>query len=67
MLVGDARWDCEAAQRAEIPTIGLLTGGFSEAELREAGAAAVFDSIEELRAGLEETPLGADGKGQAGG
>ncbi len=31
--------------------------GFSEQELREAGAAAVFESVEELRRRLDETPL----------
>ena len=43
-----------------VPTIGLLTGGFSEAELREAGADPVFESPAALRAGLDRTPL-ADG------
>ena len=36
----------------------MLTGGFSEAELREAGAGWVFESIAALREGLDETPLG---------
>jgi HAD superfamily hydrolase (TIGR01509 family) len=58
VMVGDSVWDCEAAARAGIPTLAVLTGGFSEAELREAGAAAVFGSIEDLRARLDETPLG---------
>jgi HAD superfamily hydrolase (TIGR01509 family) len=57
VLVGDSSWDCEAANRAGIETIGLLTGGFSAQELREAGASVVFDSIGELRDSLEETPL----------
>jgi hypothetical protein len=35
----------------------VLTGGFSEQELRDAGAAVVFESIEELRERLDETPL----------
>jgi len=35
-----------------------MTGGFSEAELRNAGALAVFETLEDLRAGLPETPLG---------
>jgi phosphoglycolate phosphatase-like HAD superfamily hydrolase len=56
-MVGDSTWDCEAAQRAGLETIGVLTGGFSEQELREAGAACVFGSLDELRAGLAETPL----------
>jgi hypothetical protein len=37
----------------------VLTGGFSEAELREAGAKDVFTSVEELRRSLVETPLSA--------
>jgi HAD superfamily hydrolase (TIGR01549 family) len=59
VMVGDTTWDCEAAKRAGVPTAAVLTGGFSEAELREAGAAAVFHSIEELRQNLDETPLAA--------
>ncbi|MEX2195061.1 MAG: HAD family hydrolase [Thermoleophilaceae bacterium] len=58
VLVGDSTWDCEAAGRAGIATVGLLTGGFSEDELRDAGAAVVFESIAELRHRLGETPLG---------
>ncbi len=57
VMVGDSTWDCEAAKRAGIETVAVLTGGFSEAELRDAGAAAVFESIEELRARVGETPL----------
>jgi HAD superfamily hydrolase (TIGR01509 family) len=59
VMVGDTTWDCEAAGRAGVPTVAVLTGGFSKAELREAGAAAVFRSIEELRQALDETPLAA--------
>ena len=57
VMVGDSTWDCEAARRADIPSVGVLTGGFSEQELRDAGAGQVFDSIEALRRALEETPL----------
>jgi HAD superfamily hydrolase (TIGR01549 family) len=57
VMVGDTTWDCEAAGRAGIQTVAVLTGGFSEAELREAGAVAVFGSIEELRARVRKTPL----------
>jgi HAD superfamily hydrolase (TIGR01549 family) len=58
VMVGDTTWDCEAAERAGIETIAVLTGGFSEAELRDAGAVAVFESVQALRAGLGRTPLG---------
>src|SRR3954451_2880139 len=32
LMVGDTTWDCEAASRAGIATVTVLTGGFSEAE-----------------------------------
>jgi len=57
VLVGDSTWDCQAAGRAGIACVGVLTGGFSDRELRDAGAAVVFESIAELRRRLEETPL----------
>jgi HAD superfamily hydrolase (TIGR01509 family) len=57
VMIGDTPWDVKAAQAAGIETIGVLTGGFSKAELVEAGAACVFKSIDELRLRLDETPL----------
>jgi phosphoglycolate phosphatase-like HAD superfamily hydrolase len=57
VMVGDSTWDCEAAGRARIPTLAVLTGGFSEAELRDAGADRVFKSLSELCAGIQQTPL----------
>jgi HAD superfamily hydrolase (TIGR01549 family) len=58
IMVGDTNWDAMAAGKAGVGTIGVLTGGFSEAELREAGADPVFGSVEELRAGLAQTRFG---------
>jgi HAD superfamily hydrolase (TIGR01509 family) len=57
VLVGDSTWDCEAAKRAGVETIAVLTGGFSGQELLDAGAACVYESIDELRRSLDETPL----------
>jgi HAD superfamily hydrolase (TIGR01509 family) len=57
MLIGDTVWDVEAAHRAGVETLAVLTGGFSEQELRDAGAREVFTSVEELRKNLVETPL----------
>jgi HAD superfamily hydrolase (TIGR01509 family) len=57
VMVGDTTWDCKAAGRAGVQTLAVLTGGFSEQELREAGAAAIYHSIAELRDSLDETPL----------
>jgi HAD superfamily hydrolase (TIGR01509 family) len=58
VMVGDTPWDVQAAEKVGVPTITVLTGGFAESELRDAGAVRVFESIEDLRAGLRETPLG---------
>jgi HAD superfamily hydrolase (TIGR01549 family) len=58
VMVGDSTFDCEAAKRAGIQTVAVLTGGFAEQELRDAGAVVVFDSIVALREGLADTPLG---------
>jgi HAD superfamily hydrolase (TIGR01509 family) len=49
VMVGDSVWDVKAASAAGVPTLAVLTGGFSEAELREAGAAEVVETIAELR------------------
>jgi HAD superfamily hydrolase (TIGR01509 family) len=57
VMIGDSTWDCEAGKRAGVETIAVLTGGFSEQELLDAGATAVYDSIDELRRSLDETPL----------
>ena len=56
-MVGDSVWDCEAAERAGVPTVAVLTGGFSEQELRAAGAVCVFERLVELRANIASTPL----------
>lgn len=58
VMVGDSTWDAVAAGKLDVPTIAVRTGGFSAAELRDAGAAHVYDSIEELAGRLDETPLG---------
>jgi HAD superfamily hydrolase (TIGR01509 family) len=57
VMVGDSTWDCEAAERAGLQTVAVLTGGFCESELRDAGAACVFESLHELRKNLDRTPL----------
>jgi HAD superfamily hydrolase (TIGR01549 family) len=59
VMVGDSTFDCEAAKRAGLETVAVLTGGFSEQELRDAGAVVVFESIQDLRESLDETPLRA--------
>jgi len=56
-MIGDTRWDVEAAGKAGIETVCLMTGGWAEQELRDAGAVAVFESVDELRERLAETPF----------
>jgi HAD superfamily hydrolase (TIGR01549 family) len=58
VMVGDTPWDAKAAARAGVETIAVLSGGFAERELIDAGAIAVFESVAELRRGLDTTPLG---------
>ena len=55
VMVGDAVWDVEAAGRAGVTCIGVLTGGMSRGELEEAGAAQVVDDVAALLAGLDDS------------
>ncbi len=57
VMVGDTPWDIEAAGKTSVPTLAVVTGGFSEQELRDAGALAVYESVAELERGLDDTPL----------
>jgi HAD superfamily hydrolase (TIGR01509 family) len=57
VMIGDSTWDCEAAKRARVRSVGVLTGGFSEQELRDAGASRVYRAVEELRQDLDASPL----------
>jgi phosphoglycolate phosphatase-like HAD superfamily hydrolase len=57
VLIGDSRFDAEAAKRARVPMIGLLTGGFGEEELLDAGAVSVSSSLEQLLSAYDDTPL----------
>jgi HAD superfamily hydrolase (TIGR01549 family) len=59
VMLGDTPWDIEAAKRAKVPTVAVMTGGFDRSELEDAGAVAVFESLTDLRAGLDDTPLGS--------
>ncbi len=56
-MIGDSVYDVMAAGHLDVPTLALLTGGFSAAELRETGAQAVFESPRDLHDHLDETVL----------
>jgi HAD superfamily hydrolase (TIGR01549 family) len=53
-MIGDSVWDVEAASRRDLPTIGLLTGGYGRQELLDAGARAVYEDLDELLAHLDD-------------
>ena len=57
LVVGDAVWDIHAARRAGILAVGLLTGGFGEQELSNAGAMRVYRDAEELLLSIDELGL----------
>ena len=57
VMLGDTRWDVEAARKAGVETVCVMTGGWSREELLSAGAVAVFESLGDLRQELDETPL----------
>jgi phosphoglycolate phosphatase-like HAD superfamily hydrolase len=56
-MIGDSRWDIEAARNAGLDTLCVITGGWSEQELLDAGAIAVYDSIPALVERLDDTPF----------
>ena len=59
LIVGDTKWDVEAARRAGLGCVTLLTGGWSSAELESAGSVAVYESPADLWRRLEDSPLAA--------
>ncbi|MFJ6214893.1 HAD family hydrolase [Streptomyces sp. NPDC092296] len=59
VFVGDTVWDVTACRRAGVPCLGVLSGGISERELREAGAAEVYRGPAELLERIGDSLLGA--------
>lgn len=59
VVVGDTVYDVEAATRSGLRCVGVLTGGISRAELVEAGAVEVYESVAALLAEFDQSPLGA--------
>jgi HAD superfamily hydrolase (TIGR01509 family) len=57
VAIGDTPYDAEAAGRAHIPTIGVLCGGFTESELRQAGCVVVYPGPSALLACFAASPL----------
>jgi HAD superfamily hydrolase (TIGR01549 family) len=59
IVVGDTPYDAEAAGKAGLQTIGLLSGGFPEADLRAAGCATIYRDPADLLANYDTSPLAA--------
>jgi HAD superfamily hydrolase (TIGR01509 family) len=62
VMVGDTPWDVRAAAEAGVETITVVTGGFSEQELTDAGAVAVYESVAALGDDLDDTRLRGDSR-----
>lgn len=63
VLVGDAVWDVEAARKAGMPCVAVLSGGISAAELRDAGAVETYRDAAELLEKIEDSRLGRLARG----
>jgi HAD superfamily hydrolase (TIGR01509 family) len=48
LALGDTPYDAEAAGKANVWTVGVITGGWTEAELRAAGCIEVYRDVAEL-------------------
>ena len=59
-VIGDAVWDLLAARRAGMLSVGLLSGGYGEDELRAAGAFRVYRDAQELLESLDELGIAID-------
>jgi HAD superfamily hydrolase (TIGR01509 family) len=58
VAIGDSPYDAQAARAAGIPVIGVLSGGFNEADLLQAGCAEVYPSPAALFACFGASLLG---------
>jgi HAD superfamily hydrolase (TIGR01549 family) len=58
VAIGDTPYDAQAAARAGLRSIGVLCGGFAQADLREAGCEQVYPGPAALLARFGETLLG---------
>ncbi|HEX8294024.1 MAG TPA: HAD family hydrolase, partial [Pyrinomonadaceae bacterium] len=64
LVVGNTPYDVQAAAKAGMRTVGLLSGGFPEEVLREAGALEVYRDVSDLLDRYEESPLAKE-RGEA--
>lgn len=60
IVVGDTPYDVEAAGKIGLRTIGVLCGGFPEAELMAAGCVEIYQGPADLLARYEETLIAGE-------
>lgn len=60
VVVGDSVWDLLAARRARALGVGLLSGGYGQAELEAAGAYRVYEDPADLLRHLDEVGVRSD-------
>ena len=48
LVIGDTPYDAEAADKANLKTIGVLCGGFPRVDLEKAGCLAIYESPADL-------------------
>ena len=58
VVVGDSIWDMLAAGRSRALSVGLLSGGYSQAELEQAGAFRVYADPADMLEHIEDVGLG---------
>lgn len=57
IVIGDTPYDAQAASKANLKTIGLLCGGWTEEELRRAGCVAIYLDAEDLLSNYDTSRL----------
>lgn len=56
-VIGDSPYDAQAAKKARIPSIGFLSGGFSQADLINAGCSSIYWGAPDLLAKYDQSSL----------
>lgn len=57
--IGDTPYDAQAGGKIGLRTIGVLSGGFPESDLRGAGCIAIYGDVADLLANYEQSPIRA--------
>jgi HAD superfamily hydrolase (TIGR01509 family) len=57
IVVGDSPWDMKAAGKVGLRAIGFRSGGFTDEDLRSAGACDLYDGPEDLLRRYESSPF----------